>query len=152
MALDIKVQTVTDRPANRSGRAGTSVLPELTEEVKPLIAEALKLPADKAFPVTVPADQVNDLTRALRAAGELENVTVRFLRHPRFDDNGEQVTKTREKDGVVINVTDPFQYTNKARSTVRVTFWTTKKVIRKSKKQGPPDHDIRNEDAETRAD
>lgn len=134
MAFDIKLHGIVERPVIRSGRGASSDLPALAEEVKPLIAEALQLPRDKALPIVIPSEQASDLVRALRAAGSEAGVTVRFLRHPRYE-NGEQVTKVRKGDGVMINVTVPFEYTNKSRSTVRVTFWTAKKVIRKPKVQ-----------------
>jgi hypothetical protein len=137
MALDIKQHAPTDRPVIASGRSGTSDLPALVEEVDPLMIEALGLPKDKALPVTVPTDQASDLVRALRAAGEKAGVTVRFKRFPRLDDDGNRVM-TVPKDGSDKEskpLSDPFEYTNKAKSTVRVTFWTSKKVERKSKQE-----------------
>lgn len=133
MALDIKQHAPVERPITRSGRAGTSELPALVEEVKPLLAEAMQLPADRALPVVVPTEQATDLVRALRIAGTEADVTVRFKRHQRYAEDGEQVFMVNKKTGRTVAVTDPFEYTNKAKTNVRVTFWTAKKIVRKSK-------------------
>lgn len=133
MAFDIKQHVAVDRPTIRSGRSASSNLPALVEEVKPLLAEALQLPADKALPVVVPAEQAADLVRALRAAGDEANVTVRFKRFPRLDENGEQIIRYSKDDGRPTEVSDPFEYTSKNRQNVRITFWTGKKIERKAK-------------------
>ena len=135
MPLNITVQETTDRPVIQGGRAASSVLPALIEEVRPLVKDAMELPADKALPVVVPTDQKEDLVRALRAAGEQENVTVRFKRFPRLNGLGETMTKTigeGEKTREV-PVTDPWEPATKRGGSVRVTFWTSKKVQRKSR-------------------
>lgn len=134
MALDIKQHAAVARPVTRSGRAGTSELPALVEEVRPLLGDAMQLPADRALPVVVPAEQATDLIRALRAAGDEANVTVRFKRSPHLGDDGEQEIRVSKKNGRHTLATDPFEYTNKSKSTVRVTFWTTTKVVRQSRK------------------
>jgi len=133
MPLNIRKGDVVERPVIASGRAGTSVLPELIEEVKPLIVEAMQLGSDKALPLVVPAEEINDLVRALRAAAELENVTVRFKRFPRIGDDGATIVRTRGEgeQQTTAPVTDPFEDANKSGSNKRVTFWTTRKVIRK---------------------
>lgn len=129
MPLNITQHAVTDRPMIASGRAGTSILPALVEEVMPLIKEAVKLSADKALPLVVPDGERDDLVRALRAAGDKEGVTVRFKRFPRYDPEGNRVTRVREKDGHETPLSDPYEPAGRNKS--RVTFWTTKKVQRK---------------------
>lgn len=146
MAFDIKQQAPVERPIIKSGRGASSNFPALVEEVGLLVAEALRLPPDKALPVVVPTEQATDLVRALRAAGELETVTVRFKRFPRVDLNGEPMytVPKDENPEMAKPITDPFEYTSKNRQNVRVTFWTGKKVERKSTPQ--IDHDIRTDE------
>ncbi len=134
MALDIKQHAAVERPIIASGRQASGELAALIEEVQPLITEVLQLPADKALPVTLPTEQATDLVRALRAAGDAAGVTVRFKRFPRLDETGNVVRiAVKDKPDEVRTVFDPFEYTNKSQSNVRVTFWTTKKIVRKPK-------------------
>lgn len=135
MAFDIKQHAPVDRPVIASGRGADSNLPALKEEVAPLIDEAVKLDSDKALPLVVPIEQATDLVRALRAVGEDRNLTVRFKRFPRIGEDGERETKT-VGDGDkqrTVPVTDPFEFTNRSKSSVRVTFWTVKKITKQRK-------------------
>ena len=134
MALDIKVQDHVDRPLVGGGKADT----ETIDEVRPLVKEAQKLPDNKALPLVVPANQAQSLINALRAVGEELNLTIRFKRFPKIGEDGQQLTreaKRKDKDGNETTVTvkeyDSFEFTNKTKRDARVTFWTTKKVIRK---------------------
>ena len=135
MALDIKQHAAVERPIIASGRQASGEFAALIEEVQPLITEVLQLPADKALPVTLPTEQVSDLVRALRAAGDAANVTIRFKRFPRLDENGNQAMTVpkNDDDSEPKPLSDPFEYINKSQSTVRVIFWISKKVVRKPK-------------------